>query len=104
MDAAELKEIRDHAWKHFALHADQRLKTLHFYLVLAALVAGATIASVKDLKSPTVGAILAGMLFILSIIFWKLDLRTKDLIQHAELALKFWEEQLSVRDDNNCPH
>lgn len=104
MTTEQLKELRDHAWKHFALHADQRLKTFNFYLVLATVISGGLLTVLKDLKSPALGIPFAVLLTILSFIFWRLDVRTKHLIWHAEEALKYWEDQQALPECNNCPH
>jgi hypothetical protein len=67
-------------------------------------VAGAIVTTLKDQQNPKLVAPPAFLLSALSFIFWKLDVRTKSLIWHAEEALQFWERELPFIDDNNCPH
>jgi hypothetical protein len=45
MDEKRREELRDQAWKYFALHADQRLKAFNFYLILCTVIAGAGVGS-----------------------------------------------------------
>lgn len=104
MDENERDQIRDHAWKYFQLHADQRIKTFNFYLILCALITGALTAILKNASDIRVGIPLAFMLPFLSFIFWKLDLRNKQLIGHGEEALKYIENQYAVDDEDDKPH
>ncbi|WP_054033150.1 hypothetical protein [Desulfatitalea tepidiphila] len=104
MDDKERDQIRDHAWKYFQLHADQRIKTFNFYLILCALISGALTAILKDASDIRVGIPLALLLPFLSFIFWKLDLRNKQLIGHGEQALKHIENLFEVDDEADKPH
>ncbi len=49
MDEELRKELRTHAWAYFDRHAEQRLKTFNFYLILC----GAIVAGVLGLRVPT---------------------------------------------------
>lgn len=104
MDNKERDNILDYAWKYFQLHADQRMKTFNFYLILCALISGALTAILKDATDIRVGIPLALLLPFLSFIFWKLDLRNKQLIAHGEEALKHLENLYSIDDDDDKPH
>jgi hypothetical protein len=36
-----LKELREHAWSWFSMHAQQRMQTLNFFLIAMAFLAAA---------------------------------------------------------------
>ena len=96
--------FRDYAWKYFALHADQRLKTFNFYLIVATLIVGAFATLLKEAKDWRWLSILPFLLTFLSFVFWKLDLRNKQLVRNGETALKFLDEQSGVQDNGDEPH
>jgi hypothetical protein len=105
MDEDIKKEMRDHAWSYFVLHAEQRLKTFHFYLILATLIAGGVVTLAKSEENCFKGAAAISLLLpFLSFIFWKLDQRNKQLVKHAEEALKLIESESKLNDTGKEPH
>ena len=88
-----MDQLFNYAWRYFQTHAEQRLKTFNFYLVVCAIIIGALSALLKDGSEMRVGIPIALLLPFLSFIFWKLDLRNKQLISHGENALKYLENQ-----------
>jgi hypothetical protein len=89
-----LVALRDHAWDYFELHAEQRLKTFHFYVLLeTALVAGLIVATRVGTPDLRVIVVVGLMMAFFSFIFWKLDYRTKGMIKVAEGALKLYERR-----------
>jgi hypothetical protein len=95
LEDKELREhLRGHAWAYFDRHSEQRLKTFNFYLVLCAAI----IAGVVSEKSSEFRTALLILLSILSFIFWKLDVRNRDLTKHSEEALKLLEDELDLPD------
>jgi hypothetical protein len=88
MDAQDRKDTRDYAWKYFALHADQRLRTFNFYLLIVTVIVGGLLAYLKDARSPAYVVAAGLILMVLSWIFWRLDGRACELIQNAEDVLK----------------
>ncbi len=104
MDKRIHSGIHDYAWKYFQIHADQRLKTFNFYLILSTLISGALTAIIKNASDILVGIPLALLLPFLSFIFWKLDLRNKQLIGHGERALKYIENEYGIEDESDQPH
>lgn len=104
MDDQTCRELREHAWSYFVLHADQRLKTFHFYLIFATLIAGAIVTIVRDGKSFAAAGVLALLLAFLSFVFWKLDKRNKQLIKHGEDAIKLIERRSGLPDQGEEPH
>jgi hypothetical protein len=104
MDEHIRKELRDYAWSYFAIHAEQRMKTFHFYLLLATLIAGGIVALTKN-GSCLIGAVaLAFLLPFLSFIFWKLEQRNKQLVKYGEEALMLIEMESGVNDNGEEPH
>lgn len=96
-------DLREDAWKYFALHAEQRMKVFNFYVVLSTLVVGGLITVIKDGTNLLLGAPIGFLLAFLSFVFWKLDSRVKHLIKHAEAAMKKLEGDSAVSTDANMP-
>ena len=101
MDNEELKDYREYAWKYFSLHADQRLKTFHFFVVLSAIISGAILTITKDVTNVSYAAPMAYLLSFLAFIFWKLDQRNSELIKHGENALKAIENSGKLFDSKS---
>ena len=98
-DAAEaidkaLEAARDLAWKHFDLHAKQRIEVFKAYLTLTALVFAGYGVSLQT-KSFGLGIILCIFWILISILFLLLDRRTRDLIKISEVYLKEEESRLA---------
>ena len=94
VDEDVLAKLRDHAWDYFELHAEQRLKTFHFYILLETGLVGAMLVAAR-LGSPEPRFLLivgVAMIFF-SFVFWKLDFRTKGMIKMSEEALKLYERR-----------
>lgn len=97
---ASLKEQRDYAWSYFQLHANQRISSFNFFVVIAALLTTGLAGTLKsDFEHHYVGVALALSLMVISFIFWKMDQRVRYLIKHAEEALKVIEEKWMSQED-----
>lgn len=99
-----LTKLRDYTWGYFSLHADQRLKTFNFFVVLCVALTAGILAIVREAKDPAVASPLAFLMTFLSFVFWKLDQRCRQLIQHAETALKFIEDKAYLPESDIAPH
>jgi hypothetical protein len=100
------KIFRDYAWAYFTLHAGQRLQSFNFFLVAAGLLTAGITGLLKE-GGPAHGiaALLGGALSILSVVFWKLEQRTKYLVKNAEAALKHLDSQEDdLADEKGAPH
>jgi hypothetical protein len=85
MKESEEQMFRTYAWDYFAYHADQRMKTFNFFIVAAGLLAGGITSLLKDGSDARWIIIPLGLLlFILSVVFWKLDQRNKALVRNGE--------------------
>jgi hypothetical protein len=84
--------LRKQAWDYFQMHSAQRLTTFNFYIVVSSVIATALFSSLqKDYRTPRLGVTLGSLLDVLSFVFWKLDVRNRDLIKRAESALRYFE-------------
>ncbi len=93
-----LEERRKHAWDYFQFHAQQRLTTFNFFIVFSSLLAGGLLTTFQEkYRAPLVGAGAGFILAIISFVFWKIDVRNKQLIKNAEATLRsveaLWQEQ-----------
>jgi hypothetical protein len=82
----------DHAWRYFALHAQQRISVFNFFIVLSGILATGIGAGVQAGKpmAPVV-TILGALLALFSFVFYRLDRRGSELVKLAEAALIFGE-------------
>lgn len=91
----------EYAWKYFSLHADQRLRTFHFFLILAALVIGGSLTAAGNGVLPIAGTVINLYALVpISFLFWKLDERNKFLVKHSEKVLKRIESEAQGRMPN----
>lgn len=78
----------DHAWRYFALHAQQRISVFNFFVVLSGILATGIGAGLQAGKSMAlVAAILGAVLALFSYVFYRLDGRGSELVKLAEDAL-----------------
>jgi hypothetical protein len=88
-------DAQTYAWSWFALHAGQRLQLVNFWLVSVAFLASAYVqASSNHMVAIAVGVSVAGV--VSSLAFAKLDVRTRQLVQVAENALRYFEEKRAL--------
>lgn len=89
MQDAETK-AQTYAWNWFALHAGQRLQLVNFWLVAVAFLAAAYVqARSNHLVAIAFGVSVTGV--VSSLAFVRLDVRTRQLVQVAENALRYFE-------------
>ena len=102
MEKNDLLKYREFHWNYFSLHADQRLKTFNFYLVVSAVLIAAIVNILDGDKKLTLACILPYLLSLISFIFWKLDVRTKYMIKNSEEALKYIDDKL-IQSEGETP-
>lgn len=89
MQDAETK-AQTYAWNWFALHAGQRLQLVNFWLVAVAFLAAAYVQARSDhMAAIAFGVSVTGA--VSSLAFVRLDVRTRQLVQVAENALRYFE-------------
>ena len=83
----------DHAWRYFALHAQQRMSVFNFFVVLSGILATGIAASLQGGRPTPVTAILGALLALFSFVFQRLDRRGAEFVKLAEDALVAGEAQ-----------
>tara|TARA_Y100000815_G_scaffold68959_1_gene57995 strand:- start:639 stop:1196 length:558 start_codon:yes stop_codon:yes gene_type:complete len=88
-------QAHEYAWRWFAYHADQRLKSFHFFFILEGAVTAAYLTSL-GMRLNLVASCLAVILFLVAVLFWRLDQRNSNLIKISEKYLKQSEENMAL--------
>ena len=99
----DVNVYRDNAWRYFEIHADQRLKMFQFFITISTALLGGSLLIVKLGKSQDFLIILGLFSSFISFIFWKLDIRTRNLIKNAEEAIKYLDDEYEIMDVNSAP-
>ena len=96
--------LQQQAWNYFALHAQQRLTTVNYYLVVATTLTATAVASFsEDFGFPGLRFPAGLLLSLLSFAFWRLDFRNRELINAAEATLRSLEASSGIDDSNGKP-
>ncbi len=83
-------KAQTYAWNWFALHAGQRLQLVNFWLVAVAFLASAYVQSRSShMTAIAFGVSVTGV--VSSVAFMRLDVRTRQMVQVAENALRHFE-------------
>lgn len=77
----------DHAWRYFALHAQQRMSVFNFFVVLSGILSTGIAASLQGGKPTLVTATLGALLAVFAFVFQRLDRRGAQFVKLAEDAL-----------------
>src|ERR1051326_8232066 len=104
MDTPQEAMFRTYAWSYFAYHADQRMKTFNFFLIVAGLLAGGITTLLRDGGDPRWVCPLGVVLTMLSLIFWKLDQRNRQLVRNGETAIKHLDSLHAHPRERGAPH
>jgi hypothetical protein len=106
MDDSQKQRLRNYAWGYFAIHAEQRMKTFHFYLILStALISGFILGMTRiDNDKLLILAPIGFLLTLVSFLFFKLDNRNKQLVRNGEYALNFLDELEDLMEEGEQPH
>ena len=95
--------LQEYIWNYFQLHAAQRLKTFEFYIVVATVLLSGYVVCIKEDNLMPIGIVVGVLLVLLSFVFWKLDVRNKQLIKNAEQALKTMEDIVISESTGGIP-
>jgi hypothetical protein len=96
-----LQITREHSWNYFALHAQQRISVFQYFITIETALITAAIISIQyrnDLNNPKWAIFMGPMIILFSFVFWKIDQRTRDLIQKAECSMQEIEKLIN----ENC--
>lgn len=89
------ERLLEHAWRHFALHAQQRTTVFNFYTASAGLALTGMFYVLATAAAPKVFGVAAGLgAALLSFVFWKLDERVTQMIKVGEQILVALEQSL----------
>lgn len=93
-DAAPFDKALEHAWRYFALHAQQRIAVFNFFVVMSGILSTAIAATLQyGTRMALMGVVLGLLLSVFSLVFQMLDRRVSTLIKHAEAALAAAERE-----------
>jgi hypothetical protein len=87
----KINNSKKYAWDYFALHSSQRMSTFNFFILISTIILSAYFVAIREI--PVLSLILALILIIFSFVFWKWDIRTRQMIKNAEAALKYLEKK-----------
>lgn len=80
-------------WDHFKSNADQRLKAFNFFVLLSTFANGGVFTAIEKGFGSFVIAMLGLFITILSMVFWLVDARSKQLLQLAIPGMMEVEKQ-----------
>jgi hypothetical protein len=91
----EVKLALEHAWRHFQLHAQQRISVFNFFVATTSLLVAGLAFTLQASRGIWPLGLAAGLLLmLLALVFWKLDARVSDMIKSSEDIIAQAEEQL----------
>jgi hypothetical protein len=85
---------KNYLWQHFQFNADQRLKAFNFFVVLSVFANGGVFTALDKSFHPCVLALIGGFVMVLSVVFYVIDLRSKELLALTVPGLQAYEQQL----------
>lgn len=100
----EKEMFRNSAWIHFSIHAEHRLKVFQFYITLSTALLAGSILSFNYIESFYILLIMSFILTFISFVFWKLDVRTRNLVKNAEDAIKHLDEMHELPETDGEPN
>lgn len=86
-------EERDYLWDHFVFNAEQRLKAFNFFVVFSVFANGGVFAAVEKSSHGSVFTLIGGFVWVLSVVFAMIDVRSQSLLKLAVPGLKEYEKQ-----------
>jgi len=104
MDPQQEQVFRSYAWSYFSFHADQRMKTFNFFLIVAGLLANGIVTLLKDGNNPWLTTPFGLALMFLCFLFWRLDRRNHTLVRNGEGAIKYLDSLHEFADSEGVPH
>ena len=104
MDHSDLQDVfRESAWRHFGIHAEQRLKMFQFYITISTALLGGGVLLIRTGQNAIALMLLSFLASFFSFVFWRLEVRTRILIKIAEDAIKYLEGSCDVPDVDGQP-
>lgn len=90
---ASMDSEKDYLWQHFVFNAEQRLKAFNFFVIFSVFTNGGIFTAFEKSSHGAVFVLIGGFVGLLSIIFFVIDNRSKELIQLAVPGLKEYEKR-----------
>jgi len=90
----KLKLIHDHAWNWFAHHAEQRMTALRFFLLVIGIFAVGYYQTLNN-SHYFLATAFSVLSCCFSVLFWRLDIRTRELIKVGEDLLSQTEVEMT---------
>ncbi|MBX3521232.1 MAG: hypothetical protein KF835_14575 [Xanthobacteraceae bacterium] len=87
----KLRVVNEYAWNWFSFHAAQRMKVFSFFFVV---IGALTAAHYQTYAMPLVAMTFSALGLIFSLLFWRLDLRSRELVKIGEELLLEMERQM----------
>ena len=104
MDHPDLQSVfRESTWRHFAIHAEQRLKMFQFYITISTALLGGGVLLMRTDQNAIALVLLGFLATFFSFVFWKLETRTRVLVKNAEDAIKYLDGSYDVPDVDGEP-
>ena len=104
MDHPDLQDVfRENAWRHFAIHAEQRLKMFQFYITISTALLGGGVLLIRTGQNAIALLLLSFLASFFSFVFWKLEIRTRILVKNSEDAIKYLDRSYDVPDVDRKP-
>ena len=104
MDHPDLQDVfRESAWRHFAIHAEQRLKMFQFYITISTALLGGGVLLIRTDQNAIALVLLSFLASFFSFVFWKLEFRTRTLVRNAEDAIKYLDHSYDLPDVDGQP-
>ena len=105
MDHSDLQgDFRESAWRHFAIHAEQRLKMFQFYITISTALLGGGVLLMRTGQNAIALVLLGFLASFFSFVFWKLEVRTRILVRNAEDAIKYLDGSYDFPDVDGQPN
>lgn len=78
--------------EHYRFNAEQRLKGFNFFVVLSMFADGAVFTAVEKGFAPLILILFGGFVVIVSLVFWVVDARSRQLLSLAVPGLRLIEQ------------
>ena len=105
MDHPNLNDaFRESAWRHFTIHAEQRLKMFQFYITISTALLGGGALLIRTDQYAIALVLLGFLASFLSFVFWKLEVRTRTLVKNAEDAIQYLDASFDLPDVDDEPN
>lgn len=93
------KDVLEYYWKYFEMHSRQRMQMINFYITVeVALIGGFFVLLTRKTRIAWAEYCVLFAIAFMSVIFWLIDLRTRDLIHLCEKCIEEFEETQMVGD------